>query len=145
MTIRGSSPIVLAVWPAVIGGICFLASLRQPSMWIPTGLSLILAAVVLAWGRAFSVEISSDSLIYIAPFRRRVSVKLVAIGEAVIAAGSGTFRDRLNPTIRLLVKPNTGSPAASFAINLKVFRRHDINELIQHLADAGIPTNALQE
>jgi hypothetical protein len=129
---RGTYATLLSIMalPLVI---CLLAARKQPSMWLPVSIWLGVMGFVALWLRCFRVIVSEDALVYSSMFGGRRSVRLQDIKSAQIEIGNERYWDRLKPPFRLVIRPRPGISAPTLAINLKVFARSDIAQLLSLL------------
>jgi hypothetical protein len=114
--LRSGQKILLEGWPAA----CAIAVL-------PVGL----AAVFIAWTRAFRVEIREGRLSYTTLFTGTRSIALSDIQSARYCVGRR--RRRNDPIVRLEIAPRPGSGAPSVTINIKFLRRRDVVRLLERL------------
>lgn len=96
-------------------------------------LVMCLAAV---WVRCFLLKISDGVLVYRTLFGGTKRVKIADIEEASFETGGSGFANRLRPMVRLAVRPQKTAGLPPFDINLKVFSRRDIQELLGVLSNS---------
>lgn len=113
--------------------ICLLAARKQPSMWLPASICFGAMGFVALWLRSFRVSVTEDAIIYSSLFGGRRSVRIEDIESAEIEVGNPRYWDRLKPPFRLVIRPRQGVSAPALAINLKVFDKSDIAQLLSLL------------
>ena len=135
MRLRPSLASVAALcgWVVVVVGIQLAAALRQSSVSVGLIVSFLLLIAVIAWCASFSLQLSDGLLTYSAPLRRRVTVRVQDVTEANIEFGPNGLRDRLKPTVRLVLKLAPGSVPPMLEINIKMCRRRDVALLLETL------------
>jgi hypothetical protein len=110
--------------------ISIFATKNQPSMWIPVVILVIFAVVVFVWMISFRIEVAFGMLKYHSLLGGTKEVRLNEIEVARIEVGYSKYMDRFRPPVRLCVRPQRGLGAKAFDINLRVFDRSDIDQLL---------------
>lgn len=128
-----ASILALGGWAGLVSVICLLAAIKRPSMWIPAILSFMTVVSVVLWISSFRLRVADGFLIYTSPFRKTIAVRLEEIATAKVVVGSERYWDRLKPTVRLAITPNSQSSVKPFEVNLKVFRRKDVAFLLDQV------------
>lgn len=111
--------------------LCALAAWRVPAMWLPVLSLLVVGALLGAWLCAFRIEVRDGVLTYRSLLGGQRRVPLDEIGAAVVEFGCTRYADLFRPTFRLVIRPKPAAGWAPFDINLKVFKRNEITELLQ--------------
>lgn len=113
--------------------LCVIVSLREHSMWGGITVCLLGFAFVFAWLRGYQVAVEGDRLEYKTLLHSRRTVRLSDIKTAKVEIGYQRYRDRLKPPVRLVVHYLEGGHAKDICINLKVFSKPDIEQLLAAL------------
>ena len=128
MMIRGSlgATAPLIGMELAVTALCVLAAL-----WWPVFLMISAVAATAIWAKTFVVIIDGDRLVYVAPLRRRRSVSVRSIQSATCEVGFSRYRDRFTrPPVRLAIHPIPSSGCKPLDVNLKPFRRGDVQRLL---------------
>lgn len=130
----------LVVWESIVG-VGFLmalpAAFKRPSEWPSTiGVCLVAGVWVFIWIKAYKIEIEDGELRYRTLFGGTKKVLLSRIKSAKIEAGYKQYQDRFRPSIRLAIKLKD-APGVAFDINLKVFSRAGIKQLVELLEQSS--------
>jgi len=119
MTLNSGGRVLLEGWPAT----CVIAG-------VPAAFGLY----VLAWLRAFRLEVREDRLAYTTLLGGTKSMRFAEMAAARFCIGG---RRRWNdPFVRLELDPQPGSTAPALRINLKVFRARDVGRLLAQVRQA---------
>jgi hypothetical protein len=130
----GSSYVVFGL----MGGVplllsLFIAQYREAMFWQASVLCFLVTAVFFVWLASFRLELSENIISYRTLFGGSCSLQLNEIAKVEIKAGSFDYSDRLKPTIRLIITPIPSVMKPPIVVNMKVFRREDMSELLERL------------
>jgi hypothetical protein len=128
-----SSTAALLSLPALIFVLNAAGAFIKPSMRIPAAIALVVCVALLFWVQSYSLKVEGGMLVYSAPFRTAKRIALDAVSRIELTSQSASYRDWLRPPYTLRV--HTSGPAAPFAIhiNLKIFRREEVERLLRIL------------
>lgn len=117
---------------AIIMVVSFAAAVRGNG-WGLFGISSIIQVFLNLWLFFFALDVAAGVLSYRTLFRGWVRIRLEEINSVEIQIGERRYRDKFRPPLRLVVQPKSVSSIRPFDINLKVFRKEDIEILLEKL------------
>jgi hypothetical protein len=98
--------------------------------WKDAAKLMSLPAAWLLWVSAFRIDVSNGVLVYRSLFRGSRSLPLAAISRAQMAVTPAAL---FGPFFRLTIYPSAELHAKPIVINMKVFRREDLDRLVDIL------------
>lgn len=110
--------------------LCAIGTIRQHSMWGGIVLCLLGFGFVFAWLLNYQVTVEGDKLEYKTLLHTRRTVRLSDVKTAEVEIGYPRYRDRLKPPVRLVVRYLKDGHAKDICINLKVFSKSDVEQLL---------------
>ncbi len=129
-----SSLVILETLVLVPFGICLAAAFRQPGMWIACALLLAAGIFIFLWFESIVIEVKDGQLRYRSLFGGTKLLSMDEIKETRLEVGIQKYRDRFRPPYRLVVVPRSHVGVAPFDINLRIFSRRDIENLVALLS-----------
>ena len=107
----------------------------QRSFWIPALLCLGVAFVLSAWARSHYLLMDHERIEYRTLLKSKASITLDRIQAIEYQEGSRGYRDRFRPLARLMVFPQATSGHPPIQINLNVFARQDVADILQRMSE----------
>lgn len=128
--------VFIAIWgiPTVIWLLTYFINGRVD--WQPIAICLIGLFGSIMWLVSFELILTTDQLIYRSLFGGTVTLLLKEIKKVEILTGCFTFSDRLKPTTRLVIEPQTSSNKKPIIINVKIFSQNNISHFYSELDKA---------
>lgn len=113
-------------------GILYAIAARQnPDLLVIAALLVVAGCACFSWVFSYRLLLSNEEVVYKTALRT-TRLKLDEIERVSIRIGVFSYRDRLRPTTRLEFQSRSGRVA--LRVNMKVFRRPDLDRILQHLA-----------
>jgi hypothetical protein len=113
--------------------LCTIAAIHQHSMWLAVAICFLGLGFVFVWLRAYQITVENGRLQYRSLWRGRQTVPLSDIQSAKIEIGNPNSGDAMKPPVRLVVQYVEAGKARHVCINLKVFSRSDVEEVLSLL------------
>ncbi len=129
-----SSLIALEACVAVPFGICLAAAVHSPHLWPAVLLCATTGVFLSVWLLSFRLEVQDDQITYRSLLGGRRSLAWHEVATARIEGGAASLADAWKPTFRLIIQPKPGVAAPPLTINLKVFTRSQIRQLLDVLS-----------
>ncbi len=92
-----------------------------------------LIGVLLTWAGSYELRIKEDELEYLSLAIGYRALRLHDIDHAKFRTGWFTYSDRFRPTSRLEIVPTASAKSAPIVVNLKVFRKQDLEQAFDWL------------
>ncbi len=110
--------------------ISLLATLKNPVAWPGVVACLFIMAAIFWWLNAFKIQVSEKDVSYRSLFQGTVSLAFSEIKEAKTDV---TFSKVFGPPIRLVLTPKPNIAKPPIIVNIKVFCRSDVAQLLKNL------------
>lgn len=117
------------------------AAFKNREMWQPVVMIVLLLIGCFLWIGAFKIVLTEGILSYRTLLRGSRSIPLSEIRKTRIEIGCFNYMDRLRPTTRLVIEPRHEETWRPIIINMRVFGRCNIDQLLDALNSGG-PTFA---
>jgi len=140
LVMRPSTASIVVMWSFVglVFGILAVGAFRNPSGWTPAAVCLAIGVLGTLWFRSFRLDLDDDSLRYLAPLRPVLSIRLQDVTAARVEVGLKRYSDLFRPMLRLAITTSGSQPTKTYYVNMKVFRRADVDELLRILRRKGM-------
>lgn len=110
--------------------ISLLATLKSPAAWPGVVACLFIMAAIFWWLNSFKILLSEREISYRSLFKGTASLAFSEIKEAKTDV---TFSQVFGPPIRLVLSPKPNIAKPPIIVNIKVFCRHDVAQLLKIL------------
>lgn len=117
--------------------LCVIANLRQHFMWGGIVICLLVFCFVIVWLHSYQIIVEGNRLEYKTLLHSRRTVRLSDVKTAKVEIGYPRYRDRLKPPVRLMVCYLEDGYVKDICINMKVFSKADVNQLLLALKMKG--------
>jgi hypothetical protein len=110
--------------------ISLLATLKNPTVWPSVIACFFIMAAVFWWLNTFKIQLSESGVSYRSFFKGAVYLAFSEIKEAKTDV---TFSEVFGPPIRLVLTPKPNVAKPPIIVNIKVFCRRDVAQLLKIL------------
>ena len=127
---------ILWLTPSVL---LILALIKRPpneSLWTMAAIVTAYGITLIAWVTRYRLEIRDGVVKYRTLFRGEVGINLADVESARLVVGTGGRAGPLAPPIRIEVISRVDTVRRVISINVKVFRRQDVDYLMSLLSKA---------
>lgn len=127
--------VVALIWLVPLG-LAVASVVRRPhdaTLWGMLAIVSISGIAAIAWLSRHRIRVFADRIRYTTPWRE-IEIPLGEVESARLVIGADNYRDRFLPPVRIEIWRRVGGARRRVAINAKVFRRRDIDELLDLLS-----------
>ena len=131
-----SATVFLGSW-ALVFFLGVASALHDWAAWPIPAISGVIWAFLGIWFLSHRIVIADNYLSYRTLFGGWKSIPLEQVQSVELEVGWKTYSDRFRPMLRLKVVPSDTSAFRPLIINLRVFKKEDISDLLQAVNVAG--------
>lgn len=106
---------------------------QSPQLWLGLAFGFFALGLLYAWLGGYRLRLFTSLIEYQSLFGGFRALRLNDIQHARIRIGWFTYWDRFRPTIRLEILPGNGAHKKPVVVNMKVFRKEDLDRVLNWL------------
>ena len=122
---------LLGPWVFVLA-LSLVATTKSTSAWNIVFLSTVVIIVIASWLASTSIALTSTELSYHS-LLSWTEIPFSEIEHAEIQIGAFGWADRFRGTTRLIVSSKREQESRQLVINLKLFKKHEVDEILRIL------------